>query len=157
LDLVDRNFRAQQPNQLWVVDFTHVSTWQGWLYVAFVTDAFARRIVGWQTSASMSTDFVLDALEQALHARRPEVGTLTRHGDRGSQYLSLRYTERLREAGVAASVGSTGDAYDNALAETINGLYKTEVVKRQGPWKSRQQLELATLNWVHWFNNQRLL
>ena len=157
LDLVDRNFRAQRPNQLWVVDFTYVSTWQGWLYVAFVTDAFARRIVGWQTSASMTTEFVLDALEQALHARQPESGTLTHHGDRGSQYLSLRYTERLREAGVAASVGSTGDAYDNALAETINGLYKTEVVKRQGPWKSRQQLELATLNWVHWFNNQRLL
>ena len=157
LDLVDRNFRACRPNQLWVVDFTYVSTWQGWLYVAFVTDAFARRIVGWQTSTCMSTDFVLDALEQALHARRPEAGTLTHHGDRGSQYLSLRYTERLREAGVAASVGSTGDAYDNALAETINGLYKTEVVKRQGPWKSRQQLELATLDWVHWFNNQRLL
>lgn len=157
LDLVDRNFHASRPNQLWVVDFTYVPTWQSWLYVAFITDAFARRIVGWQTSTSMTTDFVLDALEQALHARQPAKGTLTHHGDRGSQYLSLRYTERLRQAGVAASVGSTGDAYDNALAETINGLYKTELINRHGPWKSRQQLELATLDWVHWFNNQRLL
>ena len=157
LDRVQRNFHASRPNQLWVVDFTYVSTWQGWLYVAFVTDAFARRIVGWQTSASMTTDFVLDALEQALHARQPEPGMLTHHGDRGAQYLSLRYSQRLADAGVAASVGSTGDAYDNALAETINGLYKTEVIRRMGPWRSRQQLELATLDWVHWFNNRRLL
>lgn len=128
-------------NQLWVVDFTYVSTWQGWLYVAFVTDAFARRIVGWQTSASMTTDFVLDALELALHARQPEPGMLTHHGDRGSQYPSLRYSQRLHEAGVVASVGSTSDAFDNALAETINGLYKTEVIKRLGPWQSRQQLD----------------
>lgn len=125
--------------------------------MAFVTDAFARRIVGWQTSASMTTDFVLDALEQALHARQPEPGMLTHHGDRGAQYLSLRYSQRLHAAGVAASVGSTGDAFDNALAETINGLYKTEVIKRLGPWQSRQQLELAALEWVHWFNTQRLL
>jgi len=157
LDRVKRQFTAQRPNELWVVDFTYVSTWQGWLYVAFVTDAFARRIVGWQTSASMTTDFVLDALEQALHARQPVPGTLTHHGDRGSQYLSMRYSERLAAAGVAASVGSVGDAYDNALAETINGLYKTEVIKRLGPWKSRDQLELATLEWVHWFNTKRLL
>lgn len=156
-DLVNRNFRAQRPDELWVVDFTYVSTWQGWLYVAFITDAFARRIVGWQTSTSMTTDFVLDALEQALHARQPDPNTLTHHGDRGSQYLSMRYSERLIEAGVASSVGSTGDAYDNALAETINGLYKTEVIKRLGPWQSRQQLELATLRWVHWFNTSRLL
>jgi len=157
LDRVKRQFRAQRPDQLWVVDFTYVSTWQGWLYVAFVTDAFARRIVGWQTATSMNTDFVLDALEQALHARQPPKGTLTHHGDRGSQYLSMRYSQRLSEAGVAASVGSVGDAYDNALAETINGLYKTEVIKRMGPWRSRQQLELATLRWVHWFNTGRLL
>ena len=157
LDRVQRNFHASRPNELWVVDFTYVSTWQGWLYVAFVTDAFARRIVGWQTSASMTTEFVLDALEQALHARQPESGTLTHHGDRGSQYLSLRYSQRLADAGVAASVGSTGDALDNALAETINGLYKTELIKKDGPWKSRQQLELATLDWVHWFNHKRLM
>ena len=157
LDRVQRNFHADRPNQLWVVDFTYVSTWQSWLYVAFVTDAFARRIVGWQTSTTMTTEFVLDALEQALHARQPEPGTLTHHGDRGSQYLSLRYSQRLADAGVGASVGSTDDAYDNALAETINGLYKTELIKRQGPWRSRQQLELATLDWVHWFNHQRLM
>ncbi len=156
LDRVQRHFHAQRPNQLWV-DFTYVPTWQGWLYVAFVTDAFARRIVGWQTSARMTTDFVLDALEQALHARQPEPGMLTHHGDRGVQYLSLRYSQQLHEAGVLASVGFTGDSYDNALAETINGLYKTGVIKRQGPWQSRQPLELATLEWVHWFNTQRLL
>ena len=157
LDRVNRNFTAERPNQLWVVDFTYVSTWQGWLYVAFVTDVFARRIVGWQTSTCMNTDFVLDALEQALHARQPDKGALTHHGDRGSQYLSWRYSERLVDAGVAASVGSVGDAYDNALAETINGLYKTEVIKPLGPWRSREQLELATLRWVHWFNTERLL
>lgn len=156
-DLVNRDFTADRPNRLWVVDFTYVSTWQGWLYVAFVTDAFARRIVGWQTSTCMTTEFVLDALEQALAARQPDKGELTHHGDRGSQYLSLRYSERLAEAGVAASVGSAGDALDNALAETINGLYKTEVIKLMGPWKSRQQLELATLRWVHWFNTMRLM
>lgn len=134
-----------------------MSTWQGWLYVAFVTDAFARRIVGWQTSTVMTAEFVLDALEQALHARQPEPGTLTHHGDRGSQYLSLRYSQRLADTSVAASVGSSGDALDNALAETINGLYKTELIKKDGPWRSRQQLELATLEWVHRFNSQRLL
>lgn len=157
LDRVQRDFHANRPNQLWVADFTYVSTWQGWLYVAFVTDAFARRIVGWQTSTTMTTKFVLDALEQALHARRPEPGTLTHHGDRGSQYLSLRYSLRLEDAGVAASVGSAGDALDNALAETINGLYKTELIKKDGPWRSRQQLEIATLDWVHWFSHKRLM
>ena len=149
LDRVNRQFRADHPNQLWVSDFTYVSTWQGWLYVAFITDVYARRIVGWQVSSSMTTDFVLDALEQALHAGQPEnAGGLIHHSDRGSQYLSLRYSERLAEAGVGTSVGSRGDSYDNALAETINGLYKAEVIHRRGPWKSRQSLELATLAWV---------
>ena len=157
LDRVNRQFRADRPNQLWVADFTYVSTWQGWLYVAFVIDVFARRIVGWRVSTSMHTDFVLDALEQALYARKPELGELIHHSDRGSQYVSIRYTERLAEAGVEPSVGSRGDSYDNALAETINGLYKAELIYKRGPWKNRESVELATLEWVHWFNHQRLL
>jgi len=157
LDKVNRQFRADRPNQLWVSDFTYVSTWQGWLYVAFVVDVFARRIVGWRVSPSMTTDFVLDALEQALYARQPERGShLIHHSDRGSQYVSIRYSERLAEAGVEPSVGSKGDSYDNALAETINGLYKAEVIHRRS-WRNREQVELATLQWVHWFNHQRLL
>ena len=158
LDKVNRQFRADRPNQLWVSDFTYVSTWQGWLYVAFVIDVFARRIVGWRVSDSMRTDFVLDALEQALHARQPERdGTLIHHSDRGSQYVSIRYSERLAEAGIEPSVGSRGDSYDNALAETINGLYKAELIHRRAPWKSKAAVELATLEWVAWFNTQRLL
>ena len=157
-DKVNRQFRAERPNQLWVSDFTYVSTWQGWLYVAFVIDVFARRIVGWRVSDSMRTDFVLDALEQALHARQPERdGTLIHHSDRGSQYVSIRYSERLAEAGIEPSVGSRGDSYDNALAETINGLYKAELIHRRGPWKTKAAVELATLEWVSWFNTQRLL
>lgn len=158
LDRVNRQFKADRPNQLWVSDFTYVSTWQGWLYVAFVVDVFARRIVGWRASSSMTTDFVLDALEQALHARQPERdSSLVHHSDRGSQYVSIRYTERLAEAGVEPSVGSKGDSYDNALAETLNGLYKAELIHRRAPWKTKQAVELATLEWVHWFNHQRLL
>lgn len=157
LDRVNRQFRADRPNQLWVADFTYVSTWQGWLYVAFVIDVFARRIVGWRVSTSMHTDFVLDALEQALYARQPELGRLIHHSDRGSQYVSIRYTERLGEAGIEPSVGSRGDSYDNALAETINGLYKTELIYKRGPWKNRESVELATLEWVSWFNHHRLL
>ena len=157
LDKVNRVFQAQRPNQLWVSDFTYVSTWQGWLYVAFVVDVYARRIVGWSVSASMKTDFVLDALEQALHARRPGQTGLIHHSDRGSQYVSIRYSERLAQAGIEPSVGSRGDSYDNALAETINGLYQTELIHRRGPWKSRQELEMATLQWVHWYNHERLM
>jgi len=158
LDRVNRQFKADRPNQLWVSDFTYVSTWQGWLYVAFVIDVYARRIVGWRVSRSMTTDFVLDALEQALYARRPERdGSLVHHSDRGSQYVSIRYSERLAEAGVEPSVGSRGDSYDNALAETINGLYKAELIHRRAPWKTREAVELATLEWVAWFNHIRLL
>ena len=158
LDKVNRQFRAERPNQLWVSDFTYVSTWQGWLYVAFVIDVFARRIVGWRVSSSMQTDFVLDALEQALYARQPERDcSLIHHSDRGSQYVSIRYSERLSEAGIEPSVGSKGDSYDNALAETINGLYKAELIHRRAPWKTKEAVELATLEWVAWFNNQRLL
>jgi putative transposase len=157
LDRVNRQFKADHPNQLWVSDFTYVSTWQGWLYVAFVIDVFARRIVGWRVSSSMRTDFVLDALEQALYARQPELGALIHHSDGGSQYVSIRYTERLAAAGIEPSVGSRGDSYDNALAETINGLYKAELIHKRGPWKNRESVELATLNWVFWFNHQRLL
>jgi len=155
-DLVERQFTAERPNQLWVADFTYVSTWQGFVYVAFVVDVFARRIVGWRVSSSMQTDFVLDALEQALHARSDTDG-LVHHSDKGSQYLSIRYTERLTEAGIQASVGSTGDSYDNALAESIIGLYKTEVIRRRGPWRTIEAVEFATLEWVDWFNNRRLL
>ena len=157
LDRVNRVFKADRPNQLWVSDFTYVSTWQGWLYVAFVIDVYARRIVGWRVSSSMHTDFVLDALEQALYARQPERdGALTHHSDRGSQYVSIRYSERLAEAGIEPSVGSKGDSYDNALAETINGLYKAEVIHRRS-WPTRESVELATLQWVSWFNHHRLL
>ena len=157
-DRVNRQFKAQRPNELWVADFTYVSTWQGFVYVAFVIDVFARYIVGWRVSSSMQTDFVLDALEQALYARRPErEDALVHHSDRGSQYVSIRYSERLAEAGIESSVGSTGDSYDNALAETINGLYKAEIIHRRGPWKTREAVELATLEWVSWFNHHRLL
>ena len=157
LDRVNRQFKAERPNQLWVSDFTYVSTWQGWLYVAFVIDVYARRIVGWRVSTSMHTEFVLDALEQALYARRPERdGELIHHSDRGSQYVSIRYSERLAEAGIEPSVGSKGDSYDNALAETINGLYKAEVIHRRS-WPTRESVELATLEWVSWFNHHRLL
>jgi transposase InsO family protein len=156
LDRVKRQFKASRPDARWVVDFTYVSTWQGFVYVAFVIDVFARRIVGWRTSSTAHADFVLDALEQALHHRRPDKG-LVHHSDRGSQYLAMRYTERLKEAGIDPSVGSVGDSYDNALAETINGLYKAELIHRRGPWKSKEAVELATLEWVHWFNHQRLL
>ena len=157
-DRVNRQFKAERPNQLWVSDFTYVSTWQGWLYVAFVIDVFARRIVGWKVSNSMRTDFVLDALEQALYDRQPERdSSLIHHSDRGSQYVSIRYSERLAEAGIEPSVGSRGDSYDNALAETINGLYKAELIHRRAPWKTKEAVELATLEWVSWFNNQRLL
>lgn len=158
LDRVKRQFHAVRPNTLWVSDFTYVATRQGFVYVAFVSDVFARRIVGWRVSNSMNTDFVLDALEQALYERRAfEQSTLIHHSDRGSQYVSLRYTERLLEAGIEASVGSVGDAYDNALAETINGLYKTELIEHRGPWRTMQAVELATLQWVDWFNHRRLL
>ena len=157
-DKVQRVFYAERPNQLWVSDFTYVSTWQGFVYVAFVIDVFARRIVGWRVSSSMRTDFVLDALEQALYERKPgDDGGLIHHSDRGSQYVSIRYTERLAEAGIEPSVGSAGDAYDNALAETINGLYKAEVIHRRAPWKTKESVELATLEWVAWFNHHRLL
>lgn len=159
LDRVNRQFQAQRPNELWVADFTYVSTWQGFVYVAFVIDVFARYIVGWRVSSSMQTDLrSSDALEQALYARQPwRHGTLTHHSDRGSQYVSIRYSERLAEAGIEPSVGSTGDSYDNALAETINGLYKAEIIHRRGPWKTREAVEMATLEWVSWFNNRRLL
>jgi transposase InsO family protein len=158
LDRVNRQFNADRPTQLWVSDFTYVSTWQGWLYVAFVIDVFARRIVGWRVSSTMATDFVLDALEQALYARQPDSDdALIHHSDRGSQYVSIRYTERLAEAGIEPSVGSKGDSYDNALAETINGLYKAELIHRRAPWKTKESAELATLQWVHWFNHHRLM
>jgi transposase InsO family protein len=155
-DLVKREFCATRPNQLWVADLTYVATWTGFVYVAFVIDVFSRCIVGWRVSSSLRTDLALDALEQALHAR-PHGNDLIHHSDRGVQYLSIRYTDRLAEAGVASSVGSVGDAYDNALAETINGLYKTEVIRRRGPWRNIEAVEFATLEWVHWFNNKRLL
>ena len=155
-DLVKRQFTATRPNQLWVADITFVATWAGFVYVAFVVDVFARRIVGWRVASSMRTDLVLDALEQALWSRTGTQG-LVHHSDRGSQYLSIRYTERLAEAGVESSVGSVGDSYDNALAETINGLYKTEVIRRRGPWRHIDEVEYATLEWVDWFNNRRLL
>jgi putative transposase len=157
-DLVDRQFVATRPNQLWVADFTYVATWRGFVYVAFVIDVFARRIVGWRVSASLRTDFVLDALEQAIYDRRAAgVTDLVHHSDRGTQYLSMRYTERLAEAGIAPSVGSRGDSYDNALAESIIGLFKTEVIQLKGPWCHLEAVEFATLRWVDWFNNRRLL
>ncbi|EPT9867106.1 IS3-like element IS629 family transposase, partial [Shigella sonnei] len=153
-DRVNRQFVAERPDQLWVADFTYVSTWQGFVYVAFIIDVFAGYIVGWRVSSSMETTFVLDALEQALWARRPS-GTV-HHSDKGSQYVSLAYTQRLKEAGLLASTGSTGDSYDNAMAESINGLYKAEVIHRKS-WKNRAEVELAILTWVDWYNNRRLL
>ncbi len=158
LDRVNRQFEAPRPNVLWVSDFTYVATWTGFVYVAFVIDAYARRIVGWRVSRSAHAGFVLDALEQALHERNPlSGGGLVHHSDRGVQYVSIKYTERLAEAGLVPSVGSVGDSYDNALAETINGLYKAEVIHRRGPWRSLEAVEYATLEWVDWFNNRRLL
>ena len=157
-DLVDRRFTATRPNQLWVSDFTYVATWHGFVYAAFVIDVFARRIVGWRVSASLRTDFVLDALEQAIYARCGD-GTsgLVHHSDRGTQYLSMRYTHRLADAAIAPSVGSRGDSYDNALAESVIGLFKAEVIRRKGPWRSLEAVEFATLAWVDWFNHRRLL
>ena len=158
LDHVNRQFRAPAPNRLWVSDFTYVATWAGFVYVAFVIDTYARRIVGWRVSRTAHAGFVLDALEQALHERRPvHRGGLVHHSDRGSQYVSIKYAERLAEAGIEPSVGSVGDSYDNALAETINGLYKAEVIHRRGPWRSFEAVEYATLEWVDWFNHRRLL
>jgi transposase InsO family protein len=170
LDKVNRQFHAPAPNVLWVSDFTYVATTarqliarqsmrggQGFVYVAFVIDVFARRIVGWRVSRTATAGFVLDALEQAIHQRRPAQDQLVHHSDRGSQYLSIKYTERLAEAKIAPSVGSVGDSYDNALAETINGLFKAEVIHRRGPWRSFDAVEYATLEWVDWFNNRRLL
>jgi len=155
-DRVNRQFMAVRPNQLWVADFTYVATWRGFVFVAFVIDVFARLIVGWRVSRSLRTDFVLDALEQALYDR-PDTASLVHHSDRGTQYLSIRYTDRLTEAGVALSVGSTGDSYDNAMAETIIGLFKTEVIGCRGPWRTVEDVEYATLIWVDWFNHRRLL
>jgi putative transposase len=156
-DRVNRQFQAPRPNALWLSDFTYVATWQGFVYVAFVIDAYARRIVGWRVSRTAHASFVLDALEQALHDRRPvEGGHLIHHSDRGVQYVSIKYTERLVAAGIEPSVGSVGDSYDNALAETINGLYKTEVIRRRGPWRNLEAVEFATLEWVDWFNHRRL-
>jgi transposase InsO family protein len=155
-DLVERQFTAERPNQLWVADLTYVATWQGFAYVAFVTDVFSRRIVGWRVSNSLRSDLALDALEQALHARS-DLDGLVHHSDRGVQYLSIRYTERLAEAGIECSVGSKGDSYDNALAETIIGLYKAELIRSSGPWRSLEEVEFATLEWVDWFNHRRLL
>ena len=158
LDHVNRQFRVLAPNRLWVSDFTYVATWQGFVYVAFVIDAFARRIVGWRVSRTAHAGFVLDALEQAVHQRRPAKGTgLVHHSDRGVQYLSIKYTKRLSDVGIEPSVGSVGDSYDNALAETINGLFKAEVIHRRGPWRTFEAVEYATLEWVDWFNNRRLL
>jgi transposase InsO family protein len=155
-DLVQRNFKADRPNQLWVADITYVATWTGFVYVAFVTDVFSRKIVGWRVSNSLRSDLALDALEQAIHIR-PGLGQLIHHSDRGVQYVSIRYTERLADAGIEPSVGSVGDSYDNALAETIFGLFKTEVIRPNGPWRSLEEVEFATLEWVDWFNNRRLL
>jgi putative transposase len=158
-DLVERRFTPPAPDRLWVADITYVSTWSGWVYVAFVTDAYARRILGWRCGTSMSTKLVLDALEQAIWTRTRtgiDVGSVIAHSDRGAQYTAVKYGERLAEAGIAASVGSVGDSYDNALAETINGLYKTELIKPRGPWKHVDDVEYATAEWVDWFNHRRL-
>ena len=158
LDRVNRIFKAPRPNMPWLGDSTYVATWAGFVYVAFVIDAFARRSVGWRVSRSARTDLVLDALEQALHQRRPCAGgELVHHSDRGSQYVSIRYTERLAEAGIEPSVGSVGASYDNAPAETVIGPFKTEVIHRRGPWRSFRAVEVATLEWVGCFNNRRLL
>lgn len=155
-DLVKRAFRADRPNRLWVADLTYVATWAGFVYVAFVIDVFSRRIVGWRVSRSLRSDLALDALEQAIHAR-PGLDGLVHHSDRGGQYVCIRYTERLAEAGIEPSVGSVGDSYDNALAETIIGLFKTEVIRQSGPWRNLEDVEFATLEWVDWFNHRRLL
>jgi transposase InsO family protein len=155
-DRVQRNFTAQRPNQVWVADLTYVATWAGFVYVAFIIDVFSRRIVGWRVSSSLRSDLALDALEQALHARA-DLDGLVHHSDHGVQYLSIRYTERLAEAGIEPSVGSVGDSYDNALAESVIGLYKTEVIRKQGPWRGIEDVEFATLVWVDWFNQRRLL
>jgi transposase InsO family protein len=155
-DRVDRNFTATRPNQLWVADLTYVATWQGFVYVAFVIDVFSRKIVGWRTAPSLRTDIALDALEQALWSR-PDIEGLVHHSDRGVQYLSIRYTERLAQAGIEPSVGSIGDSYDNALAESVIGLFKTEVIRRESPWRGIDQVEFATLDWVCWYNDRRLL
>jgi putative transposase len=157
-DLVDRHFAATRPNQRWVADFTYVATWRGFVYVALVIDVFSRRVVGWRVSSSLRTDFVLDALDQAIYERcGDDIGDLIHHSDRGSQYLAMRYTDRLTEAGIEPSVGSRGDAYDNALAESVIGLFKTEVIRRKGPWRHLEAVEFATLEWVNWFNQRRLL
>ena len=156
-DKVNRRFRASHPNALWVSDFTYVATWQGFAYVAFVIDVFARRIVGWRVSRTAHAGVVLDALEQAPHDRRPLEGGLIHNSDRGGQYVAIRYTERLLEAGIEPSVGSVGDSYDNALAETVIGLFKTEVIRRRGPWRNIEAVEFATPDWVDWYNNRRLL
>ena len=157
LDRVNRQFNVSRPNALWVADLTYVATWRGFVYVAFVIDAYARRIVGWRVSSSLHTGLALDALEQALYDRhKSETQELIHHSDRGGQYLSIRYAQRLQDAGIEPSVGSVGDSYDNALAETINGLYKTEVIRQQGPWRNIEEVEFATLTWVDWYNNRRL-
>ena len=156
-DLVDRDFSATRPNQLWVADLTYVATWFGFVYVALVIDAFSRFLVGWQASRSLPTDLALDALEMAIWRRQAQLEGLVHHSDRGSQYLSIRYTDRLAEAGAVTSVGSRGDSYENALAETIIGLYKTELIRRRGPWRGLDEVEYATLEWVDWFNHRRLL
>jgi putative transposase len=155
-DLVDRNFNATAPNRLWVADLTYVSSWAGFCYVAFVTDVFSRRIVGWRVSTSLSAELALDALEMAVWARQGAIEGLVHHSDRGAQYLAIRYSERLAEVGAVASVGSRGDSYDNALAESVNGLYKAELIRRQGPWRTADQVELATAAWVAWWNQHRL-
>jgi putative transposase len=158
LDLVKRDFKVTRPNALWVADLTYVATWRGFVYVAFVIDAFARRIVGWRVLNSLRADIALDALEQALHDRQlGEDEQLIHHSDRGVQYVAIRYADRLSEAGIAPSVGSVGDSYDNALAETINGLYKTEIIRQRGPWRNIEAVEFATLEWVDWFNNRRIM
>jgi len=156
MDLVNRNFTATRPNELWVADLTYVATWMGFVYIAFVIDVFSRAIVGWRVSRSLRTDLALDALEQAIHAR-PGAGGVIHHSDRGVQYLSIRYTERLADAGIEPSVGSVGDSYDNALAESVIGLYKTELIHRRGPWRHFEAVEFRTLEWIDWFNNRRLL
>jgi transposase InsO family protein len=157
-DLVRRQFTATRPNQLWLADFTYVATWRGFVYVAFVIDVFARRIIGWRVSSSLRTDFVLDALEQAIYDRcGDDIRDLVHHSDRGVQYLAMRYTERLADAGIEPSVGSRGDSYDNALAESVIGLFKTEVIRPKGPWRTLEAVEFATLEWVDWFNTRRLL
>ena len=157
LDLVNRDFKVTRPNALWVADLTYVATWRGFVYVAFIVDAFARRIVGWRVSNSLRADIALDALEQALHDRELGEQQLVHHSDRGVQYVAIRYADRLADAGINPSVGSVGDSYDNALAETINGLYKTELIRQQGPWRGIEAVELATLTWVDWFNNRRIM